>query len=389
MSIASPSPSEIWNEETARQTPFILDRPRQKQQAQQQHLFFTISSTTTENDEKISTILKLHNPQTREVFDRINVDDIIGVQLEIAMDVSKDDDDDGDDRKRQRERDEKAQKGQEEMETLEQNVQRHLLEDEDNDDAQMPMMPSSSSSSSAYLHIYAYPQASPKQSLFQKLCTNNDENEYANDNNATASPRHRHAHHRKIKLATNNPNSNAMEDFDFANVRSLIQSIRQLANIDLKPYSKRYLVMVNPFSGTKQGQQVYDTIVKKMLEEAGIDHDVFITERAGHATDRMLEQNNNDDDAATVTVRDVSEYDAIIAMGGDGILAEILQGLRKRSDYDVLMRKINFGIIGCGTSNGLAASILHAKKVSLVKFFYKYNQDISKIGRAIGVQETN
>jgi len=366
MSIASASPSEIWNEETARQTPFILDRPGRKQkdqQQQQQHLFFTTSSTTRGDDQSSSTILKLHNPQTREVFERINVDDIIGVQLEIAMDLSNAFDD-SDDKKQRRERDEKAHKGQEEMETLEQSMQQHLMEgkDKDKEDAQMPMMPSSSSSSSAYLHIYAYPQASPKRGLFQKLCTNNDESECTNNMSGTAShpPRHRHAHHLKIKLATNS-NSNATGDFDFANARVLIQSIRQLANIDLKPHSKRYLVVVNPFSGTKLGRKVYDNTVKIMLEEAGIDHDVLITERAGHATDRMLEQNQSNNDDGT-SVRDVSEYDAIIAIGGDGILAEVLHGLKKRSDYDALMRKINFGIIGCGSCNGLAASILHAKK---------------------------
>mmetsp|Transcript_4146 Transcript_4146/g.8778 ORF Transcript_4146/g.8778 Transcript_4146/m.8778 type:complete len:312 (+) Transcript_4146:1-936(+) len=48
-------------------------------------------------------------------------------------------------------------------------------------------------------------------------------------------------------------------------------------------------------------------------------------------------------------------------MGGDGILNEIMQGIRSRPQHDQeqILSSIKFGIVGCGTSNGLAKSILH------------------------------
>jgi sphingosine kinase len=99
-----------------------------------------------------------------------------------------------------------------------------------------------------------------------------------------------------------------------------------------------------------------------MLNESHSNHDVLITKRAGHAIERMMEKNG--DALVAAEEKDIAEYDGIIAMGGDGILAEILEGLKKRRDYDSIVQKLTFGIVGCGTSNGLAASILHAAKVS-------------------------
>ena len=115
-----------------------------------------------------------------------------------------------------------------------------------------------------------------------------------------------------------------------------------------------------------------------MLEEAGVEHDTLITQRGGHAQERMskrrssktIEENANskintekDDDADTINTdlecKDITEYDAIIAMGGDGILFEIFQGIHARSDEGQIMSKMKFGILACGTFNGLVKSILH------------------------------
>lgn len=188
--------------------------------------------------------------------------------------------------------------------------------------------------------------------------------------------RHRYEHHRRYKL---HPTE------DFTNIQFLIPAIRRIANLNNTTSSstittaasannsnsirrKRYLVIVNPFSGQKKAKQIYESFAKKMFDECGIDHDVLITQHEGHAFERMQHQqrkyqdmndtipHDNDDD-------DVSEYDAIIAMGGDGILSEILNGLQTRKDYETIVQKIKFGIVGCGTCNGLAASLLYAAKV--------------------------
>ena len=116
-----------------------------------------------------------------------------------------------------------------------------------------------------------------------------------------------------------------------------------------------------------------------------IEHDVLVTGRRGHARDRMSVRNRSESqDAAAETsepeqldsklsemitdseVKDISEYKAIIAMGGDGILFEIMQGIHARADEKEILEMVKFGIIGCGTSNGLAKSILHWSDVSFL-----------------------
>ena len=174
----------------------------------------------------------------------------------------------------------------------------------------------------------------------------------------------RQAHHRQFEVA-------ATEDFAF--VRSVVRGIRCLANLGHHksgskgsgPRPRRYLVVMNPFSGTGQGQRIYDSTVKPMFAQAGIDHDLCVTQHGGHAMDRMassLGDSRHDSEAECdeqAESRDLSSYDALIAMGGDGMLWELQQGILARHDSEIILKKLSFGIIGCGTCNGLAATLLH------------------------------
>ena len=76
-----------------------------------------------------------------------------------------------------------------------------------------------------------------------------------------------------------------------------------------------------------------------MLGESGVDHDVLVTQHARHATESMemiRNQKRSGDE------KDVSEYDGIVMMGGDGIIMEILQGLKTQNDYDAIVDRIRF-----------------------------------------------
>ena len=160
------------------------------------------------------------------------------------------------------------------------------------------------------------------------------------------------------------------------------------------------LVILNPYSGgggpnsTKGAIHVYTTIVKQMLlESMNIgEFDTLVTQRAGHARERMRrmiggmgkkqqemmdkaegeevkevneeeEEEEEEDDSFTLNTdtetKDISHYNAILAMGGDGILFEILQGIHARSDEAAIFSSVKFAILPCGTYNGLATSILH------------------------------
>lgn len=283
-----------------------------------------------------SDILKLENISSGHVHDRIHVNDIIGVEIEFTMEESKLTSND------------KAKQGQDKMEKIEQKIGEKLLSGSYHGDDvvlndQFPM----TSGSTAYLNIYAYPKALPKRGFFKQLkeCIIGEDEE-STEQNSHLKYGHRHEHHRRLKLAP-------VEDF--AKASQLVQNIKQISKLSHRSQD-RYLVIVNPFSGTKQGEKVYNEFVKKMLNEMGVEHDVLITQRTGHATERMMEQSNDDKQFD----RDVKEYHTVIAMGGDGILSEIIHGIQKRSDFETIIDRLNFGIVGCGTSNGLAASINYA-----------------------------
>ena len=158
---------------------------------------------------------------------------------------------------------------------------------------------------------------------------------------------------------------------DFGDVSAVVRAVRHLAGQKVyQPPSKPYLVIINPKSGPKKNaEQVYDTLVQPMLEQAGIDSVKRVTTHPKHAEEMMA----GDDDIK------LEDYGAVIAMGGDGIIHEILQGLRRKwertqpaqsssssssSTLHQAFRHVKLGVIGCGTSNGFAKSLVHASDVS-------------------------
>jgi hypothetical protein len=154
----------------------------------------------------------------------------------------------------------------------------------------------------------------------------------------------RYAHHRRFEV---------VKSEDFADSRTLVRAIREVAELghclaeqDVTP---RYLVFVNPAGGQKKAKSIYDSIVEPMLEQACVDHDLVVTTHARHAEEYMIDLN-------------VDRYNGIIVVGGDGLIHEALQGIRKRPDAPEVLKKLKLGVVGGGSSNGLAKSILHESK---------------------------
>ena len=405
-----------WDEGIASQVPFFapnVDAASYKKQKSKQKPPTRTRTESTDNDNTITSAsaylvydssssakrIKLQNPITHYVLDQIHVDDIIGAEIEFCLGSDPSSETCTVDSKY-----EKAAKGREMMESLERDIGQQLLSGSGNGNGKSEGTTSPTDGmgmgmgmggATAYLNIYAYPKALRRKGILGQikdcLHTKNHthqadehEHEHENETEPIDDPNlfgHRQEHHRRYKLQP-------MEDF--TNARKLVQNIRHVAQLNQHQHqNQRYLVVVNPFSGTKKGKHIYETTVKKMLDESGIQHDVLWTEYAGHASERMMmmKNSNNDEDededgtdTDTGNQRDVSEYDGVIAMGGDGILAEILKGLKSRSDCDAIMDRIKFGIVGCGTSNGLAKTLLHAAKVSkaIVNSFWTLFQTLSK-----------
>ena len=100
---------------------------------------------------------------------------------------------------------------------------------------------------------------------------------------------------------------------------------------------QRICVVVNPHCGQRVGRRVLER-VKPIFEEAGVELDIVETEYAGHARE-------------VIQGLDLQGEDAFCAVGGDGTMHEVINGLLTRSD-DI---SLPIGLIPAGTGN----SFLH------------------------------
>ncbi|XP_034542766.1 sphingosine kinase 1-like [Notolabrus celidotus] len=107
----------------------------------------------------------------------------------------------------------------------------------------------------------------------------------------------------------------------------------------------RMMLLVNPQSGKGQALTLYNNHIQRMLNEAGVPHTLVITERQNHARELVREA-------------DLSQWDALVIMSGDGLLYEVINGLLERPDWEEAIRT-PLGILPGGSGNALAASVHH------------------------------
>ena len=75
---------------------------------------------------------------------------------------------------------------------------------------------------------------------------------------------------------------------------------------------KKYYLIVNPAGGTKKGLKILET-VRPIFDKSGAHVDIIQTEYAGHALELANTLN-------------LSGYNGLCAIGGDGPLFEIING---------------------------------------------------------------
>jgi len=92
-----------------------------------------------------------------------------------------------------------------------------------------------------------------------------------------------------------------------------------LANITGRP--RRLLVFVNPFGGKGLAQKMYNKKIAPLFKLANINCKVVVTERANHAKDLLQ-------------TMPLDSYDGVISVGGDGMFAEVFNGVVIRTARD-------------------------------------------------------
>ena len=90
---------------------------------------------------------------------------------------------------------------------------------------------------------------------------------------------------------------------------------------------KKYFMIVNPHGGLKKGIGILDR-VKPIFENKDAELTVLETEYAGHAREMARE-------------KDFTGYDGFCAIGGDGTMHEIINGMLTRPDG----RKLPIGLV--------------------------------------------
>ncbi|XP_072298617.1 sphingosine kinase 1-like [Eucyclogobius newberryi] len=107
----------------------------------------------------------------------------------------------------------------------------------------------------------------------------------------------------------------------------------------------RVMILVNPNSGRGQALQLFSGHVQGMLTEASVPYELVITEKKNHARELVMKA-------------DLTQWDALVIMSGDGLLFEVINGLMDREDWQQAIQT-PLGILPGGSGNALAASVHH------------------------------
>ena len=138
----------------------------------------------------------------------------------------------------------------------------------------------------------------------------------------------------KLSILVKNPNKNATI------TKYILETIKdndQYSNNDIENnnlLNQTILVLVNPMSGKKQGQQVFDK-VNRLLRSLAIKFDVVFTKSQRHIQEIHFKQ-----------------YSKILFISGDGLIFDYLQLAVVNNHLD-----IPISIIKAGTGNALSSSI--------------------------------
>ncbi|KAF4717635.1 sphinganine kinase lcb4, partial [Perkinsus olseni] len=106
---------------------------------------------------------------------------------------------------------------------------------------------------------------------------------------------------------------------------------------------KDLLVVINPIGGRKRAKKMFREILQPMLDKAHRKYSVVQTDHPGHAGEI----------ARSI---DLEKIGAIAAVGGDGLVYELVNGMAERPDASEAFAILGIGQLPAGSHNSLAAS---------------------------------
>ncbi|XP_058809040.1 ceramide kinase isoform X2 [Phymastichus coffea] len=112
-----------------------------------------------------------------------------------------------------------------------------------------------------------------------------------------------------------------MSHDDPRQIASWVKTINNyLAALPQRP--RKILLFVNPYGGKRKGLRIWEKRVAPLMQLAGVEAKVVVTERAGHIRDTLLSC-------------ELDNYQAAVCVGGDGTFSELFNGLIWRAARDL------------------------------------------------------
>lgn len=138
-----------------------------------------------------------------------------------------------------------------------------------------------------------------------------------------------------------------------------INVLQDQISTSLTDRPKKLLVIINPNSGKRRALKVYRKYAVPLFEDCGIQADVWVTSKPKEPTEILKGY-------------DLSQIDGIVAVGGDGIYCECINGLVHRVQRDnnvdqnnhkndIIPASLPIGIIPAG-SGDVIAQYLHGTR---------------------------
>ncbi|CAL8465366.1 g4902 [Coccomyxa elongata] len=121
-----------------------------------------------------------------------------------------------------------------------------------------------------------------------------------------------------------------------------VNYLRNLGSPCKCSFGKRLLVIINPHSGRGKAKKAYHSFVESIFDAAGFEVVLHVTQHAGHATD-------------IVRNAPLEQFQAVVAVGGDGTAFEVLQGYFQVPDWQQRI-KTPFCLVPSGSGNALSAN---------------------------------